>query len=264
MTNWSHNHTVFVGPKVTLDTIASTITPEGEFDFELIAPTPKVLDVCDPPTTVMDDDAFAAKYNFEQAPTTIEDFTTIAQGFRIATDAEGHARKLQDMPATVHGIIKETYGDSDWFTWRVNNWGTKWTGANAEATRYHDNLLIVTYKTAWAPPEGVFKTLSNTYNNLHIINGSNIEDFDDGIEVTYEDRTSFLTYFTTSSVINVGVYDYRFNTDPTKPDVDGAKRDVALLYTERCTINEANIKMLIDAGMLVGEDEEVIEINSLG
>jgi hypothetical protein len=50
-------------------------------------------------------------------------------------------------------------GDSDWYTWRVNNWGTKWdiTDVGIDDDSEEDSIAF-SFSTAWAPPVEAFYT----------------------------------------------------------------------------------------------------------
>lgn len=255
MPNWAYNNTVFVGPKATIDDIAHAIT-DGEFDFNHFNPTPAVLDAMASPARVISDAEFAEKYSLDVVPSTIDELTTF-----IETHDNTHI--LLDLPQTMHDVLMATYGANDWYTWRSRNWDTKWTGNSANAQRYHDNLLIVRYDTAWAPPAGVFSTLRNNYENLHIINGVTVEGFaEDGLDTSEGGITSFLTYFTSTSFVEVDVW------DPSDlPDIANAPHNNALnaslMLTEEHSVNTDNIDMLIENGLLIGEDNTVISIADL-
>ena len=52
------------------------------------------------------------------------------------------------------------YGASDWYSWRVNNWGTKWE-ISSEGLEFEDNgdgtaTLSGWFDSAWAPPIGAY------------------------------------------------------------------------------------------------------------
>jgi hypothetical protein len=45
-------------------------------------------------------------------------------------------------------------GSEDWYSWRVNNWGTKWDigGEDAFVARYEFNEVVLSFDSAWSPP----------------------------------------------------------------------------------------------------------------
>jgi hypothetical protein len=47
-------------------------------------------------------------------------------------------------------------GKRDWYSWRVNNWGTKWDvgGEDAFGERIlpDDNTVVLSFDSAWSPP----------------------------------------------------------------------------------------------------------------
>jgi hypothetical protein len=46
----------------------------------------------------------------------------------------------------------EKYGASDWYTWRLSNWGTKWDTSINGISVDDEQDLIVWFDTAWSPP----------------------------------------------------------------------------------------------------------------
>jgi hypothetical protein len=62
--------------------------------------------------------------------------------------------------------LKEKYGYTDWYNWRVDNWGTKWDTAESEVDEMDGKSLIVHYNTAWGPNDGFVKFASKVYPSL--------------------------------------------------------------------------------------------------
>lgn len=62
--------------------------------------------------------------------------------------------------------LKEKYGYTDWYNWRVDNWGTKWDTAESEVDEMDGKSLIVHYNTAWGPNDGFVKFASEVYPSL--------------------------------------------------------------------------------------------------
>ena len=49
-------------------------------------------------------------------------------------------------------------GTEDWYSWCVENWGTKWDTSQLFWSQ-DDKSLFVTCETAWSPPVGVYRKL---------------------------------------------------------------------------------------------------------
>jgi hypothetical protein len=56
--------------------------------------------------------------------------------------------------------------DGDWYGWRVQNWGTKWTGYEG---RFTDDQTIFTFETAWSPPLPIIKKLAEITGQTFIL-----------------------------------------------------------------------------------------------
>jgi hypothetical protein len=56
----------------------------------------------------------------------------------------------------------------EWYSWRVNNWGTKWSVSEVHMSET-DTSLTYWFETAWAPPEPVIRRLSEMFPNAYII-----------------------------------------------------------------------------------------------
>jgi hypothetical protein len=57
-----------------------------------------------------------------------------------------------------------------WYSWRVNNWGTKWDieAADVSFTEDEDEYLQMFFMTAWAPPNGICEKLREMYEDASI------------------------------------------------------------------------------------------------
>ena len=59
----------------------------------------------------------------------------------------------------------------DWYSWRTDNWGTKWD-IKAEDVSFDaddENYLQIEFDTAWAPAEGICYKLREKYKEIDII-----------------------------------------------------------------------------------------------
>lgn len=55
----------------------------------------------------------------------------------------------------------------DWYHWRVENWGTKWTGDVYFVEHAQPDALTINFDTAWSPPEAWIEKASRQYPDLH-------------------------------------------------------------------------------------------------
>jgi len=56
-------------------------------------------------------------------------------------------------------LDNDAHADDGWYTWRLQNWGTKWDVYESHCTRIDANTLQLTFYTAWSPPIPVFDKL---------------------------------------------------------------------------------------------------------
>lgn len=62
-------------------------------------------------------------------------------------------------PSEPNEVLITKYGYSDWYGWKVNNWGTKW---GAYETHLSDDGKLC-FQTAWSTPEVIFAKLSEMF-----------------------------------------------------------------------------------------------------
>ncbi len=77
-----------------------------------------------------------------------------------------HNNGVQTQPSTVM---------PDWWTWRTDNWGTKWNLVPSEdstldgyETERGDEWLRLEFDTAWSPPNGVYDEIVDKYPYLDV------------------------------------------------------------------------------------------------
>ena len=64
--------------------------------------------------------------------------------------------------------LKSEYGTDEWYTWNVNNWGTKWdcdtrdTGIDTN----EDTVLQVSFDSAWSPPTSWLQKVQQDFPTL--------------------------------------------------------------------------------------------------
>jgi len=62
--------------------------------------------------------------------------------------------------------LMSKYGHSDWYSWRVENWGTKWDCADSHVDEMDGEGLCVYYNTAWGPNTQFIKFAASVYPSL--------------------------------------------------------------------------------------------------
>ena len=85
---------------------------------------------------------------------------------------KGEFPKLEQMKNPKTGeVMWETYNfpdgknDDRWYHWCIENWGTKWDVSELDI-EYDEEMLELTFSTAWSPPEGVMQVLKDKYPDL--------------------------------------------------------------------------------------------------
>ena len=64
-------------------------------------------------------------------------------------------------------LNKGLYGHSNWYDWRISEWGTKWDADEAQVSDHNENNYFhVSFQTAWAPPIDWLKNIAMDYPNL--------------------------------------------------------------------------------------------------
>lgn len=62
--------------------------------------------------------------------------------------------------------LKQKYGHTDWYDWRVNKWGTKWDCADSEILDEGENFISMFYQTAWGPNTQFISTIAKMFPEL--------------------------------------------------------------------------------------------------
>ncbi len=56
--------------------------------------------------------------------------------------------------------LTEKYGHADWYSWSVENWGTKWN-CDAQDWSREENSISFWFDSAWAPPTNLYAKITN-------------------------------------------------------------------------------------------------------
>jgi hypothetical protein len=82
------------------------------------------------------------------------------------TDVEAlKAALLQRCPNAVEAAEKaikcyEETGHTSWYSWSIENWGTKWNAYSFDMTRVGPTHLEMKFDTAWSTPDPIFEKLA--------------------------------------------------------------------------------------------------------
>ena len=63
--------------------------------------------------------------------------------------------------------LKDRYGYTDWFDWRIAHWGTKWDVQAEVNYEEGDCSAVFTFDSAWSPPIEWLEAVSRLYPELH-------------------------------------------------------------------------------------------------
>lgn len=146
MPNWCENRMVVSGPEKAVAAFleaAKKTHPDGtvaQLSLDALVPMPKAL--------------AGPEFPFGKTPEEIE-----------AWRQETAAREAEN---------QKTYGHKDWYSWRVQHWGTKWdVDASAEfeilpARKSDHTRAEIRFDTAWAPPTDALKTAAPSHPEVRI------------------------------------------------------------------------------------------------
>jgi hypothetical protein len=97
--------------------------------------------------------------------------------------AAGLFERLHPQPKTVSNDSKEPgvtesfmnalngnteYAYDNWYDWRIANWGTKWDVCNPYFVLILDNVVDLSYETAWSPAEAIWAKVSKDFPDFEI------------------------------------------------------------------------------------------------
>ena len=86
--------------------------------------------------------------------------------FKNIPNEKGELPKLEQHKNDKGEIVWETYNfpdgknDDRWYHWCIENWGTKWDVSELDI-EYDEEMLELTFSTAWSPPEGIMQVLKD-------------------------------------------------------------------------------------------------------
>lgn len=124
-----------------------------EYDFDLLLPVPPEIAATQSPTTIVTEEEYKAEV--ERRKNLPEDAIERQHGI--------------GMPITqaMADDYKKRFGHTNWYDWRVANYGTKWGMYDVEFCGFTaDKVAMFTYSTAWSPASQYFLTVSKQFPTL--------------------------------------------------------------------------------------------------
>lgn len=133
-----------------------------EVDFNLLVPMPEELAMHNSGMTSQHIWAYLST-KMDKA-SAIKEFERVFSGF---TMGGGYLKKAQEYvsnivtPEELENAINrgenfynnfQKYGYFDWYNWAVDNWGTKWNASDTFISYAENDMVHVTFNTAWSPP----------------------------------------------------------------------------------------------------------------
>ena len=107
----------------------------------------------------------------------------------VLKDAEFSFEKL--LPQPEFEPIADVSGEDDrWYTWRYDNWGTKWDRNDYKLEHWGQGALDMKFTTAWCPPTEFFKNLIQKYPDIWLKCDWNEEGGMAGIFIGWMDKES--------------------------------------------------------------------------
>lgn len=188
MPNHCQNHLVIEGPPEDLKKFMDLVhTEDSLFTFHNIAPRPKELEEV---SSGSDELGYKVKYT--------DEWKRIANYSWLTVDGTPTREKVlealrADNPKVVELADKykanvDKFGHATWYTWSIDNWGTKWDAYEPIEVAYEDGSSVaeVLFTTAWGPPDSFLWKVIDMFPALTITNRWSEEGGCEGYD-TYED-----------------------------------------------------------------------------
>lgn len=109
--------------------------------------------------------------------TTPENLETLKSFFKAFEEGE-FLQLIKPMPEVLLNTLAPADDDApalvdgykDWYSWRVDNWGTKWDIMHPKIINFDTTYgeLEVHFDTAWSPPISVYKQFHEKYDEFDI------------------------------------------------------------------------------------------------
>jgi hypothetical protein len=138
-------------------------------DFNKIIPRPESLNI--ESSSTVDNGLAILKYQNSRDDSELKErlnyHWVISSGIKTTDELSKYLldKNLADIKTAQIAMSNiEMYGHKDWYSWSVDNWGTKW---NAGDSHLDDNNNLV-FETAWSIPLPIFLKISEMFPDVTI------------------------------------------------------------------------------------------------
>ncbi len=160
MPNWCNNRVELSGSSDDLKVLRSLIgTDDQAISFQRIKPMPEDLGKVEAGSA---EDGYEVLYGDADkvlAYKWVQDAGITNRDELIAYFKRSRPGDLE--AAKLYKANLDRYGHRHWYSWCVENWGTKWDVGPEDVQVIHDEdgYLRLEFYTAWSPPQGVYDAL---------------------------------------------------------------------------------------------------------
>lgn len=158
VSDWVMNTARFSGDKESIELLASAVTEGERFNFDMINAIPEEL----------------RKISHLATVASQEEYDSFSE-----EEKQGNRSFRRYITEKENAELVQKYGTNSWYNWSVKNWGTRWSGSNAEILSQREGEIIISFDTACNEPSGIYETLENEF-GLDILAG-----------VIYKDENEF-------------------------------------------------------------------------
>jgi len=159
MPNWCENRVSFNGSEVDLKRLKSLMgTKEQVISFQKIKPMPEDLNIESSSARLGYEVIYGDINSVLKRPWIKEEGLKSREA--LIAYLEKHHPEYVELAHRYKANIDQ-HGHTDWYGWRIENWGTKW---DVEANQIRvlidePGTLELAFDTAWSPPQGIHDAL---------------------------------------------------------------------------------------------------------
>ncbi len=179
MPNWCENRLIVRGDAGIVKDFLTRSTVEGKFSLSGLVPIPPELNITSGSNVDNGRDIINAEKGdwsgVDQKlswPAWTKDIISESDSLQEKRNKMLESMKSRlsekDMQQAIQSFENEKkYGCKDWYTWSVNNWGTKWD-VEAKVDELDAEELEIIFDSAWAPPIAWLEQVEEIYQDKDI------------------------------------------------------------------------------------------------